>query len=479
MADTPAPRVDIRSQALPLLVAGCFFMENLDGTIVTTAAPSIARDLGVPAASVGVAITAYVMTVAILIPLSGWLADRFGTRRVLLVAIAIFTLASAACALSPTLLVLVVARIAQGIGGALMVPVGRMTVLRVTEKKDLVRAIAVLTWPALAAPIIAPLLGGLLTTALSWHWIFLVNIPLGVIGLLSGLRILPTRRAGDVGATAAPAPDWVGLSLASSGIASVIWATTRVTAAPIDLAQAALFGIIGLALLALAVRHLLRSPRPFVDLRLLRFASYAVAVGGGSVYRMVISAIPFVVPLLFQRAFGWSPVEAGAAALVLFAGNLGIKPATTWMLTKAGFKTVMIASHLVGAACLLAMAFVRESTPLPVTLVVLLVSGAARSTGFTAYNTITYADIEPAHITGANVLDATVQQLAVGFGIALGAVSITVGAMFAIGGAPARGPESVVGYDIAFVTLAVVLVFAMIPAVRLPASTGEMLVRRR
>ena len=492
MTATPVPRSGIRSQALPLLVAGCFFMENLDATIVTTAVPSIARDLGVTAASVGITITAYVMTVAVLIPLSGWLADRFGTRRVLLVAIALFTIASLACAASPELPVLIAARVVQGIGGALMVPVGRMTVLRATEKKDLVRAIAVLTWPALAAPIVAPLIGGLLTTYLSWHWIFLVNLPLGVIGFLVGLRILPKRDAAGTDRPAVPAaPDWLGLSLTSLGIASIVWATTILTAAHVDATQAALFGAAGIVLLAVAIRHLLTARHPFVELRLLRIRSYGVAVGGGSVYRLAISAIPFVVPLLFQRAFGWTPVEAGAAVLFLFAGNLGIKPLTTWMLTTAGFKRVMIASHLLGAACLVAMSFVRETTPFGVILLVLLISGAARSTGFTAYNTITYADIDAVHMTGANVLDATVQQLAVGFGVAVGAITITVGSALAPAGDSAgsgapgggtggsgTGGTGVFAYDVAFLTLAVILLLAAIPAWRLPASAGGALVRR-
>ena len=471
MTPTPAMSGRIRAQALALLVAGCFFMENLDATIVTTAVPSIARDLGVSAASVGVTITTYVMTVAVLIPLSGWLADLFGTRRLLLVAIALFAIASAACALSPDLLLLVLARVFQGVGGALMVPVGRMTVLRVTQKRDLVRAIAVLTWPALAAPIIAPLLGGLLTTYLSWHWIFLVNLPLGVVGFLAGLRVLPRRDP-----TALPTssvPDWIGLTLTSFGIASVVWATTLVTATRVDLVPTVFFGALGIALLAVAIRHLLRTPRPFVDLRLLRIHTYGVAVGGGSVYRLAISAIPFVLPLLFQRAFGWSPVEAGAAVLFLFAGNLGIKPTTTWMLTTVGFQRVMIASHLVGAACLLAMMFFRASTPIGVILLVLVISGAARSTGFTAYNTITYADIEPTHMTGANVLDATVQQLAVGFGVALGAVSITVGLLVA----PGAQTTSPIAYDVAFGTLAGVLLLSAIPAWRLPAAAGVALIR--
>ncbi|AMM20480.1 hypothetical protein AX769_10380 [Frondihabitans sp. PAMC 28766] len=472
----------IRSQALALLVAGCFFMENLDSTIVTTAVPSIARDLGVDAASVGVAITAYVMTVAILIPVSGWLADRFGSRRILLVAIALFTLSSLACALSPSLSVLVIARIVQGIGGAMMVPVGRMTVLRATSKENLIRAVAVLTWPALVAPILAPFVGGLLTTYLSWHWIFLVNLPLGLIGFIAAMRIVPgpAAVAEAAAATGQPAfrptpPDWLGLSLTSAGIAALVWATTLLTITPIDVMQAIVSGVVGIVLVVLAVRHLLTTSKPFVDLRLLRVHTYGVALGGGSVYRFVISAIPFVLPLLYQRAFGWTPVQAGSAVLFLFAGNLGVKPATTWMLKTFGFKRLLVTAHLVGVACLVGMGFFRADTPFVLMVVVLIISGAARSTGFTAYNTITYADIDAPSMTGANVLDSTVQQIAIGSGIALGAVAISAG----LAVASAHHASVTFGYDFAFAVLALILLVSLVPAARLDRSAGGALTGRR
>lgn len=463
------------TQALAFLVAGCFFMENLDSTIVTTAVPSIARDLGVDPASVGISITAYVMTVAILIPVSGWLADRFGSRRILLTAIALFTLASIACALSPTLSLLVVARIVQGIGGALMVPVGRMTVLRVTPKENLIRAVAVLTWPGLAAPIIAPFLGGVLTTALSWHWIFLVNVPLGVLGFFVALRILPRREQEALSGHVPTPPDWLGLSLTSAGIAAMVWAATLLTITPIDVLQVVVSGVLGLLLLGAAVRHLLRTERPFVNLRLLRIPTYGVALGGGSVYRFVISAIPFVLPLLYQGAFGWSPVEAGSAVLFLFAGNLAVKPTTTWLLTTFGFRRLLVAAHLVGVACLIAMAFFRGDTPFWVMVIVLVLSGAARSVGFTAYNTITYADVDKAQMTGANVLDSTVQQIAIGSGIALGAIAISAG--LSLG--QATGSGAAFAYDFAFGVIAVILLVALVPAWRLSPSAGGSLTAER
>ncbi|ROQ38264.1 EmrB/QacA subfamily drug resistance transporter [Frondihabitans sp. PhB188] len=460
---------------LALLVAGCFFMENLDSTIVTTAVPSIARDLGVDATSVGVTITAYVLTVAVLIPVSGWLADRFGSRRILLVAIALFTLASIACALSTALPALVVARIVQGVGGAMMVPVGRMTVLRVTAKADLIRAVALLTWPALVAPILAPFVGGLLTTYASWHWIFLINVPLGVIGFIAALRILPTGAAADTGIEPTP-PDWVGLSLSSVGIGALVWAATLLTITPVDVLQAIVFGASGAILIGLAIRHLLTTPKPFVDLRLLRIHTFGVALGGGAVYRFVISAIPFVLPLLFQSAFGWTPVQAGSAILFLFAGNLAVKPTTTWMLKTFGFRRLLVAAHLVGVACLVGMAFFRADTPFVVMVIVLVVSGAARSVGFTAYNTITYADVEKAQMTHANVLDSTISQIAIGSGIALGAIAVSAGIAWLGGGQDPAG--SVIAYDFALIVIAVILFVSLVPAWRLPATAGSGLTSR-
>jgi hypothetical protein len=378
----------------------------------------------------------------------------------------------------------VLARIVQGIGGAMMVPVGRMTVLRATSKESLIRAVAVLTWPALVAPILAPFVGGLLTTYASWHWIFLVNVPLGAIGLVAALRIVPGRVVVVAGTTPDPdlpvptPPDWLGLSLTSVGIAALVWATTLLTITPVDVPQTIASAVVGLVLIGLAVRHLLRTPKPFVDLRLLRIHTYGVSVGGGSVYRLVISAIPFVLPLLLQRAFGWTPVQAGSAVLFLFAGNLGIKPATTWMLRTFGFRRLIVAAHVVGVACLVAMAFFRPDTPFWLMVIVLIVSGAARSTGFTAYNTITYADIDQPQMTGANVLDSTVQQIAIGSGIALGAVAISAG-LAAAGASATPAPGVVAGYDIAFAALAVLLLIALVPAWRLAPTAGSGLTARR
>ncbi|KQQ06377.1 MFS transporter [Rathayibacter sp. Leaf185] len=450
-----------RQRAIALLVAGCFFMENLDATIVTTAAPAIGADLGVDSAAVAITVTAFLLTVAVLIPASGWLSERFGVRRVFTLAIAIFTVASLLCALSPTLPLLVAARVLQGVGGALMVPVGRLAVLRVTPREGIIRAIAILVWPGLVAPIIAPFVGGLLTTYASWHWIFLINLPLGVVAFVIARRIIPAAST-----EAVPPPlDVVGLVLVAVGLGALVGASGLVSADAIDpLALALAVG--GAAVTLVAVRHLLRTPHPLVPLDAFRFATFRVANASGSLYRATISAVPFLLPLLFQDAFGWDAVQAGSIVLALFVGNLAIKPATTWLLRTAGFRAVLVVSNLVGVACMAAMAFLTADVPVAAIVALLVLSGVARSAGFTAYNTVTFAEVPPEGMSGANTLSATTQQVAAGFGVAAGGIALAVGS--------ALGP-GLVPYRFAFLAMAVLTLVPLIAAARLRRDSGSSL----
>lgn len=447
-------------RGLALLVAGAFFMEILDGTVIAPAAPHIAADLGVAPVDINVAITAYVLTLGVLIPVSGWLADRFGGRRVFCTALAVFVLASAVCALAPNLAVLTAARVAQGAGGAMMVPVGRLVVLRTTAKTDLVRAIAYLTWPALLAPVVAPVLGGVLAEYASWRWIFLINVPLGIVGLVVAMRVVPGLT------TAAPPPlDRRGFALTAVGVAALIVGLEELGSGPSPTTVAALG--VAAAGLALAVRHLLRAEHPLVDLRILRVATYRVTAASGSVYRAVITAVPFLLPLMFQVGFGWSAAQAGAVVVALFVGNVAIKPATTPLMRRFGIRTMLITSIAVGAACLVAMAFLRATTPLPVLLALLLVSGIARSSGFTAYNSVAFADVDTGRMNHANTLLSTLQELGAGLGVAVGALLVRLGEV--VPAAPgAAGP-----YRVAFVLLAVVLVVPAVSAVLLARDAGD------
>ncbi|GIM88472.1 MFS transporter [Paractinoplanes toevensis] len=448
---------------LALLVAGAYFMEFLDATVIAPAAPHIAADLGVAPVTVNVTITAYVLTIAVLIPISGWLTERFGARRVFAVAIAVFTLASAGCAAAVNLPMLVGTRVLQGVGGAMMVPVGRLVVIRTTEKTDLVRAVAYLTWPALVAPLLAPALGGFLSEYASWRWIFLINLPLGVIALLLSFRLVPDVRADDPGPL-----DLRGFLLGATGIAALVVGLEGVAESHPDWPLA--IGALALAAVALAatVGHLLRAHRPLVDLSILQVRTYRVTALGGSVFRAVITAIPFLLPLFFQIGFGWTAAQAGLVVIALFAGNVGIKPATTPLMRHLGIRTVMLGAVLASAVCLVGIAFLRQSTPIVPLLALLTLSGIFRSIGFTTYNTVAFADVPGERMTSANTLMSTVQELGGGLGVAVGALLVRLGAGVSVDGA----------YRFAFLFLAALLLVPAVDAFRLPRDAGNLVAGR-
>jgi EmrB/QacA subfamily drug resistance transporter len=456
---------DRRQLGLTLLVAGTFFMENLDGTILATAAPSMARSFHVDSAAISIAITAYLLTLAVLIPLSGWLSERLGVRAIFLSAIAIFTLASVLCALSTSLVELTGMRVLQGVGGAMMVPVGRLAVLRTTEKSGLVRAIAYLTWPALVAPIIAPLLGGILTTYATWPWIFLLNLPLGVIAFIAGLRLVPRHIRG----VARPL-DVPGLLLSCTGLGSLVYLGSVLAEPSPDWMLAIVAAIAGVGLTGLAVRRLLTARHPLLSLRSFRIETFRVTHAGGSLFRLTISALPFLLPLFFQDALGWTPVQAGAVVLVLFCGNLAIKPATTPLLRRFGFRSVLVVSTLGAAVSIALAALITNASPLLLLIALLFGSGVARSVGFTAYNTIAFADVPGDEMTDANTLSSTVQQVASGFGVAVGAVALSAGRPLAalVG---ASGP--VAAFHVAFLIIAVIALVPFIEALVLSRAAGE------
>ncbi len=450
---------------LALLVAGALFMEILDSTVIAPAAPHIAADLGVAPVAVNVAITAYVLTLAILIPVSGWLADRFGARRVFVAAIIVFTLASAGCALATNLPVLTATRVLQGAGGAMMVPVGRLVVLRATAKSDLVTAIAYLTWPALTAPLVAPALGGLLSTYASWRLIFLVNLPLGLAGALLGRRLVPAVRADDPGPL-----DWRGFGLTALGVAALSLGIEGAGGAQPTWVSVLAEVAGATVLLVTAAVYLLHTERPLFDLRVLRIVTYRVTALGGSVFRAVITAVPFLVPLFLQLGFGWSAAEAGLIMVALFVGNVGIKPVTTPLMRWFGIKVVMLGAIIASAGCLLALARVQPDTPIPLLVVLLGLSGIFRSVGFTSYNTVAFVDVRAARMTNANTLMSTVQELGAGLGVAVGALLVRLGE-------PVASRMGLVGsdtpYRFAFASLAVILAVPLAEAFLLPGSAGN------
>ena len=456
-APAPFPR------GMALLVAGAFFMEILDATIITPAIPSIAMSFGVDAVDVSVAISAYLVTVAVLIPASGWVAGRFGARPVFTAAIAIFTLASLGCALSVSLPMLVAMRVLQGVGGAMMVPVGRLAVLRFSGKTDLVRAIALLTWPALAAPVVAPVLGGAIATVGSWRWIFFVNIPIGIVGFLLSLKLV--RGAAD----STPRPlDWRGLVALGLGIAAALIALENVRVSGTDRLGVAVGVVAAAVLLGGATWHLLRCRHPLIQLSVLRVPTLRITVSAGSLYRLVITAVPFLLPLQFQLVFGWTPFVSGLLTAMLFLGNIAIKPTTTPLMRRFGIRRVLLVDAVLSVGCFGLLAALSPAVSVVMIAAVLFVSGALRSIGFTAYNSLAFSDVSGDELTHANTLNAAVQELAAGLGIAVGALMLSTLVPLAM--EHGHGPNT--AYSWAFLILGTVLALTVVETLRLPRDAG-------
>ena len=446
-------------RTVAFLVAGALFMENLDGNIIATAAPSMGRYFGVTSAQIGVCATAYLVTVAALIPVSSWVAARFGAKPVYLVAIGVFTAASVLCAVSTTLTEITVMRVLQGAGGAMMVPVGRIVVLRATTKQNIIRAIAYLTWPALLAPVIAPAAGGLITTYATWQWIFLINLPLGIAALLAAVRLMPGQAPEEAGRL-----DWLGFTGTAVALACLTTVAALVGGPTVPWSLVAVLGGVGAAVGVAVTLHLLRTPNPLVVLRALRVRTFRAAATGGSAFRLGINGVPFLLPLLFQDQFGWTAARAGSMVLILFAGNVAIKPLTTPLLRRWRFRGVLAVTTACASLTVAACALLTARTPAVVIAGVLLASGVFRSIGYTGYNTIAFADIDQAEMSHANSFASTVQQLTQAFGVALAVIALKAG-VHVVGDAAQ--------FSFAFVVLAAVVAFATVSALMLPRSAGD------
>jgi EmrB/QacA subfamily drug resistance transporter len=455
-----------RRRNVAFLVALCLFMEQLDGTIVTTSAPRIGAALNVPSTDIGLVVTAYLITLAAFIPLSGWLVSRFGTRNVFLCAIVIFTGASVVCATSVSLDELVAMRVLQGVGGAMMVPVGRLAVLGKAPKSEILKLVAYIVWPALVAPVIAPLAGGLITTYASWRWLFLINLPFGVVAFAAAFRLVSAEPA----ATAAPL-DWPGLLLTCGSLGGLTYTAHLLSQTGASWLTVVIFVIATATLLLAARSHLLRAAHPLVNLRTLRVKSFRSSLAGGTIFRVAMGAMPFLLPLLFENVFGWSPVKAGAIVLFLFVGNIGIKPATTGLLRRFGFRTILILTTAALASTIAAMAAVSAATPLVIIMAVVLLGGAARSVGATGYVALGFSDIPESDMPDANSLAATTQQLAAAFGIAAATIALRVGDP--IGHALSVHPSKATVYSTAFILLAIVSLVATVGAIRLNPDAGS------
>ncbi|MEG0098117.1 MAG: MFS transporter [Citrobacter sp.] len=449
-----------------LLVAGAFFMEFIDGTVIATALPDMAKSFGVPAVDLNIGISAYLITLAVLIPASGWIADRFGARKVFSLALVIFTLASILCGLATSLEGFVAMRILQGVGGALMVPVGRLAVLRTTPKHQLITAIATLTWPALVAPIIGPPLGGFITSYANWRWIFFINVPLGLLAITLALRFIPDihddeRRPFDT-------PGFIATSVA---MVSLVYAMELLgSQQPQGWLTAGLLTL-GIITFLFALRHFRHAAWPMIRLDALRVPTFRVTMYGGSLFRASISAVPFLLPLMFQVGFGMNAFHAGSLVLAVFVGNLTIKPATTPLIRWLGFKKLLLINGALNVLALLACALITPQTPVWVILLVLYLGGVFRSIQFTGVSTLAFADVPAPQMSYANTLFSTATQLAVGLGISLAAIGIRIGdkvsEWLALGNIPG------ISFRLAFVAIAIICLTGMVDTLRLTRDAGS------
>lgn len=458
---------DERAFSAPaLLVAGAFFMEFLDGTVIATALPDMARDFGVTAVELNIGISAYLITLAVLIPASGWIADRFGARAIFTLALAIFTLASVFCGLSTEVHIFVAMRILQGVGGALMVPVGRLAVLRTTPKHQLIKAIATLTWPALVAPIIGPPLGGFITRYASWHGIFFINVPLGLAAIILSLRIIP-----DIRETERRSFDLSGFITTSVAMVSLVTAMERLGDRQPQIWPTLALAALGFGCLLYSIRHFRRAAAPMVRLDALQVPTFRVTMYGGSLFRASISAVPFLLPLLFQVGFGMDPFHSGLLVLAVFVGNLTIKPATTPLIRWLGFRRLLLINGALNVCSLLACALLTPQTPVWAIMLILYLGGVFRSIQFTGVSTLAFADVPAAQMSDANTLFSTASQLAVGLGITLGAIGIRLGEQ--VGDWLHLTELPGISFRLSFVFIALICLVGMIDSLHLAKTAGS------
>ncbi len=404
---------------MPLIVATALFMENMDATVIATSLPAIAADIGTNPLALKLAVTSYLLSLAIFIPASGWIADRFGARMVFCIAIGIFMLGSVGCAFARSLEGFVIARIVQGVGGAMMTPVGRLVLVRSVDKRELVNAMAWVTAPALVGPVIGPPLGGFITTYASWPWIFLINLPIGLLGIVLALRYIDPVRAEHLGKF-----DGLGMLLAGLGVAGLAFG---LSVAGLDilpwLAVAALIGG-GAAFMTAYVIHARRTPAPVLDFSLLKLPTMRAGMIGGFLFRVGIGSLAFLLPLMLQLGFGRSPFESGLITFSAAVGALSMKTLASRAIARFGFRRVLVGDAIISAAFLAACAAFSPATPIPLIVGILLVGGFFRSLQFTCINTIAYAEIDTPRMSRATALMSVQQQLAISAGVAIGALIV-------------------------------------------------------
>ena len=444
---------------VPVVLAVALFMENIDSTVIATSLATIARDIGASPIALKLALTSYYVSLAVFIPISGRMADRFGARAVFQMAIGVFMLGSLACGFASSLEGFVAARFLQGIGGAMMTPVGRLLLVRAVPRSDLVAAMAWFTIPALIGPLIGPPLGGAISTYADWRWIFFINLPIGIIGMMLAQRFLPFIE---------PMPevqfDWRGFVLSGLACAGVVFGLSVVS-------LPALPPSVGVAT---TVRHARGHERPVVELRLFRIPTLRAAVVGGGLFRIGAGAVPFLFPLMLQLGFGYSPFQSGLISAVSIGGAMMMKALVKPILKQFGFRVTLLSAAIVGGVLMGALGFYRPDMSLTVLVLLLLIGGFFRSLFFTGVNTLAFADVPQAKTGDATALLAAFQQIAIAGGVA------TAGAVLE-GSMIWNGRDSAVlgDFTLAFLIVGVATVLSTLAFLRLPADAGAEVAGRR
>jgi len=454
---------------IPLVMASAFFLEQLDQTIITTAIPDIARALGTTPLRLNLALTGYILSLAVFIPISGWVADRFGMRRTFCAAIAVFTFGSICCGVAQNLPMLVASRVLQGFGGAMMTPVGRLILLRSFPRSDLVTAMAYASIPAIIGPTIGPLLGGAITTYWNWRWIFFVNIPFGLLGILLAWRYVVEV---EVEASRPEPFDWTGFGICALGMALLQIAIEVLGRHVVPYPVVALLFVLAVMVLAAYRAYAKRKPHAALDLTQFRTRTFLIGTTAGGLSRIGITAVPFMLPLMLQIGFGLSPMQSGAITFISSVGTIFIRPMSATLLRTFGFRRLLLVNTFIAAAGIAGFAMLGPDTPHRWIYAYVLTFGMVRNVQFNSSQTMTFADVPAAALSRATPLAGVIQQLSQGFGISVAATLLGL-----VAGSESR--LTVDKFHSVFLLLAAIPLLSLFGFVRLHPGDGAVVSRHR